>query len=145
MNKTIKILKGGIMMHLGFSYVGLIYLCMLCLPNIFWSQHKPQYYDQYVKNEKRSLLICERIGDVLVTTIVLIFQDFNIHDISMRTIWLGFSFLMMILYEIYWLRYFSSQQTMQDFYRPLFGIPVAGATLPVIAFFTLGIYGKNIF
>ena len=31
-----------------------------------------------------------------------------------------------------------------DFYRPLFGIPVPGATLPVAAFLLLGIYGKVI-
>ena len=30
-------------------------------------------------------------------------------------------------------------------YRSFLKIPVAGATLPVIAFLILGIYGKNIF
>ena len=50
----------------------------------------------------------------------------------------------MILYEIYWIRYFKSEKTMQDMYSSILGIPVAGATLPVIAFFLLGIYGKNI-
>ena len=49
------------------------------------------------------------------------------------------------LYEIYWLRYFKSQKTMADFYSSLLGIPVAGATLPVLAFFLLGIYGRNLF
>ena len=34
---------------------------------------------------------------------------------------------------------------MGDFYSSLFGVPVAGATLPVAAFFLLAIYGKNIF
>lgn len=33
---------------------------------------------------------------------------------------------------------------MLDFYSSLFGIPVAGATLPVSAFLLLAIYGKNI-
>ena len=32
---------------------------------------------------------------------------------------------------------------MADFYSSLFGVPVAGATLPVAAFFLLGIYGRN--
>lgn len=31
---------------------------------------------------------------------------------------------------------------MSDFYSSFSGIPLAGATLPVIAFFLLGIYGK---
>ena len=29
-------------------------------------------------------------------------------------------------------------------YSGILGIPVAGATLPVLAFFLLGVYGKNI-
>lgn len=33
---------------------------------------------------------------------------------------------------------------MKDFYSSLCGIPVAGATLPVAAFFLLGLYGRNI-
>ena len=34
---------------------------------------------------------------------------------------------------------------MMDMYSSLFGIPVAGATLPIIAFVFLGIYGSNVF
>lgn len=34
---------------------------------------------------------------------------------------------------------------MGDFYSSLLGVPVAGATLPVAAFFLLAIYGRNIF
>ena len=34
---------------------------------------------------------------------------------------------------------------MKDMYSSLLGIPVAGATLPVLAFLLLGIYGKNVF
>lgn len=51
----------------------------------------------------------------------------------------------MILYEIYWIRYFRSKKTMQDFYTSLLGVPVAGATMPVLAFLLLGIYGRNPF
>lgn len=42
-------------------------------------------------------------------------------------------------------RYFKSQKTMGDFYSSLCGLLVAGATLPVLAFLLLGIYGKNPF
>ena len=55
------------------------------------------------------------------------------------------SFLLMILYEMYWHRYFMSSRTMRDMYSSFCGFPVAGATLPVLAFFLLGIYGFNIF
>lgn len=33
---------------------------------------------------------------------------------------------------------------MKDFYSGILGIPVAGATLPVLSFMLLAIYGKNI-
>ena len=39
----------------------------------------------------------------------------------------------------------SLAETMKDMYSSLLGIPVAGATLPVVAFLLLGIYGRNIF
>lgn len=131
-------------MHFGFSYVGLIYLVMLFVPNLFWTKHKPKDYDNYVKNENNVLRIFENTGQVLVTCIVLIFKDFNVKFDSIWTIWLLLSFVLMVLYEINWLRYFKSEKTMKDFYSSLLGIPVAGATLPVIAFLLLGVYGKNL-
>ncbi len=117
---------------------------MLFIPNLFWTKYKPDNYEKYVKNENKILKVFESIGQVLVTCIVLIFKDFNIRLGSWRIIWLAVSFLLMVLYEIFWVRYFRSEKTMKDFYSTLLGIPVAGATLPVIAFLLLGIYGKNI-
>lgn len=63
----------------------------------------------------------------------------------MWSIVLVLAVILMILYEIYWIRYFKSNKTMKDFYSSLLGIPVAGATLPVMAFWLLGLYGRNIF
>jgi len=131
-------------MNFGFSYVGLIYLAMLFVPNLFWTKYKPENYDKYIKNENKILKIFESTGQVLVTCIVLVFKDFNIKFGSFWIIWLAVSFLFIVLYEIFWVRYFRSEKTMKDFYSSLLGIPVAGATLPVIAFLLLGIYGKNI-
>ena len=131
--------------HFGFSYIGLVFLLMLIIPNIIWSKNKPKEYDKYVKNENKVLLLFERIGETLVTCLSLIFSDFNINKISGWTIILLIAFLIMILYEIYWIRYFKSDKTMKDMYSSLLGIPVAGATLPVIAFLLLSIYGKNLF
>ena len=131
-------------MHFGFSYIGLIFLLMLFIPNLFWSKHKPENYDKYVKNENKTLRIFEGAGQVLVTCIVLIFKDFNIKTGSWWIIWLMLSFVFMVLYEIYWIKYFKSKKTMQDFYSSLLGIPVAGASLPVIAFLLLAVYGKSI-
>lgn len=133
------------MIHFGFSYIGLIFLLMLFIPNIFWTKHKPKDYEKYVGNENKILLLFERIGEVLVCCIALIFADFNIRGWNGWSIWLVLAILTMTLYEVWWIRYFRGEQRMIDFYSSLLGIPVAGASLPVAAFFFLGVYGTNIF
>ncbi len=129
--------------NFGFSYVGFIFLLMLIVPNLIWSKNKPEDYEKYVKNENKLLLLFERVGEVLVTCTALIFKDFNIH--TDRIIVLIFAFYLMILYECYWIRYFKSEKKMKDFYSDFLGIPVSGATLPVLSFFMLGVYGENIY
>ena len=131
-------------MHFGFSYVGLVYLILLMLPNIIWTKNQPKDYGKYVSGENKVLLGFERTGEVLVSCSALIFSDLNIRSWSNWSWWLVASFFLMVLYEIYWIRYFRSERTMKDFYSSILGIPVAGATLPVLAFLLLAIYGKNI-
>lgn len=133
------------MFHFGFSYVGLIYLLMLFIPNIIWTKNQPKDYEKYVQNENKFLQIIEKIGEVLTCCCALIFSDFNIRFNSVWCIWLLTSFSLMLLYEIYWIRYFRSEKSMADFYNSICKIPVAGATLPVCSFFLLGVYGCNIF
>ena len=132
-------------MHFGFSYVGLIFLVMLFVPNIFWTKHKPKDYEKYAKKENKVLLVLERIGEVAVSVLVLIFSDFNPHGLNFWLLWLIAAAILMILYEIFWIRYFKSEKTMKDFYSSILGVPVAGATLPVIAALLLAVYGGNIF
>ena len=73
----------------------------------------------------------------------LCFSDLNWHGYCAWAWWL-FAAGLMVLYELWWVRYFRSERTLSDFYGSFFGIPVAGATLPVLAFLFLGIYGKLI-
>lgn len=131
-------------MQFGFSYVGLIFLLMLIVPNMVWAKNQPKDYDKYVAHESKLLLAFERTGEVLVTCTALIFSDFNIKNVGLWSLWLVLACMLMVLYEIYWIRYFRSEKTMRDMYSSLLGVPVAGATLPVCAFFLLGVYGKNI-
>lgn len=131
-------------MRFGFSYIGLIWLIMLFVPNYLWTRNKPQDYEKYAKGENKVLLALERVGQFIVTPVALIFSDFNYKGWNFWVAVLIVSFLCMILYEIFWIRYFKSEKTMKDFYAGILGIPVAGATLPVIAFYLLGIYGGNI-
>lgn len=131
-------------MKFGFSYVGLVYLLMLTIPNLLWTKNQPKDYAQYARKENKLLVILERVGQVLVWCAALIFSDFNLKTWSNWSWWLVASFALMILYEINWIRYFKSEKTMRDFYSSFLGIPVPGATLPIAAFLLLAIYGKNI-
>ena len=130
-------------MHFGFSYTGLIFLVMLMVPNLLWTRNQPKDYEKYVNNENKILRLLEKVGQVLVTGLLLIFSDFNIQGVSVRLVWLIAAFLLMMMYEVYWMRYFKSEKTMQDFYSSLLGIPVAGATLPVVACMLIAVYGRN--
>ena len=126
--------------HLGFSYIGLIFLLMLTIPNLIWAKHQPKGYNS--QSENKILLFFERVGQVLVTCTVLMFSDFNLRPWSMWTLWLIGAMLLMLMYEGWRLKYYISPKTLADFYSSFCGVPVAGATLPVVAFLLLGVYGK---
>ena len=130
-------------MNFGFSYVGLVFLLMLIVPNLLWTKNQPLDYEKYAARENKVLLALERIGEVAVSCLVLVFSDFNFRSFSAWVWWLVAAFCLMLLYEVYWIRYFRSEKTMGDFYNSLFKIPVPGASLPVAAFFLLSVYGKN--
>ncbi len=128
--------------HFGFSYIGLIFLLMLFIPNIIWTKKMPEGYT--AEGENRILALCERMGEVLVCCCALMFSDFNLQGWTAWTGWLAAAIALMILYEIWWIRYFCSERKLKDFYSGILHIPLAGATLPVMAFFLLGIYGRVI-
>ena len=126
--------------HFGFSYVGLVFMLMLIVPNLIWTKYQPKEYD--FKDENKVLLVFERVGQVGITCTTLVFSDFHIHGWSVWSFWLIAAFVLMILYECWWIRYFKSNRTWKDFYSSFYGLPVAGAILPVVAFFFLGLYGR---
>ena len=57
--------------------------------------------------------------------------------------YLVIAFILMILYEGFWIRYFRSPHTMKDMYASFAGVPLAGATLPVLALLLMGMYSRN--
>lgn len=126
---------------LGFSYAGLIFLLMLFIPNIIWSRKKPLGYSS--ETENKILVLLERIGEVSVCCCALLFSNFNLREWTSWSWWLIAAFLLMAMYELWWIRYFRGERKLSDFYSSFLLVPLAGATLPVLAFFTLGIYGKS--
>ena len=129
------------MWTLRFSFVGLLYLLMLWVPNVLWARKKPEGYDPGAEN--KVLLFCERTGQVCCTFFALCFSnDAPWLPFTAWTLWLGVSFLLMLLYEVCWVRYFRGGRQLRDFYRPFLGLPVPLASLPVFAFLLLGVYGR---
>lgn len=129
--------------HFGFSYIGLVYLLMLFVPNILWAKRQPEGYGQLAKKENKVLLALERIGQVCVVASAILFCDYNPKEFSAWTTWLIASAVLMLLYEAAWIRYFFNP-TLKNMYGSFLFIPVPLASLPVFAFLLLGIYGKVI-
>ena len=126
---------------LGFSYIGLLFLLMLFVPNLIWARKKPEGYSSEAEN--KVLVFFERTGEALTCCCVLLFSNFNLRAWTSWSWWLVLAFLLMAMYELWWIRYFRSERKLSDFYSGFLIVPLAGATLPVLAFFTLGIYGKS--
>ncbi|WP_211204875.1 hypothetical protein [Alloscardovia criceti] len=91
-------------------------------PNILWLKFQPSNYS--AKNENRVLLTLERLGQVMVTVSVLIFDNFNLKVWSAWSWWLVAAAVCMLLYELWWIRYFRSEKTLADFYSGFLGIPL---------------------
>lgn len=123
---------------IGFCPLGALFLLALLVPNLFWTRWKPKGYDP--SREDRRLVLLERVGQVWVTCGALLSR--GVRFWSAWSWWLAGAAALMTLYEYWWFRYFRSPRTMADFTAGLLGVPVAGASLPVAAFFLLGIYGR---
>lgn len=129
-------------MQLGFSIVGSAFLLVLFIPNIRWAKRQPAGYEELQKREGRILLAPERVGQVLTTCTLLI----SVCPEGASFPWvlvLVAAALLMILYEIAWVRYFGDGERLDGMYQPLGPVPVPIASLPVAAFVLLGIWHKS--
>lgn len=129
-------------MQFGFSIVGVAFLAMLFVPNIRWAKSQPPGYEEISRNENKVLLLFERVGQALATCSAVVFvcpQGFSLPWL----LWLLIAFLLMLLYEAAWIRYFKGGEKLEDMYRPLGPIPVPIASLPVVAFALLGIWHQS--
>lgn len=120
------------------SYIGIGYMVLLFLPNIIWTKFKPQNYDS--SHEARLLVILERVGEILTTFFAIVSFRQTTYQIDILFV---LSVLCMLLYEGYWLYYFKSDHQLSDFYCSFCRIPLAGATLPIMAFVFLSLCQHN--
>lgn len=129
----------------GVSVTGIVFLLMLFIPNIIWSKNQPTGYEESAKHENKLLLGLERTGEVLVSVFVLIDRRLDRFAVSPRLGYLILALILMIMYELYWIKYFRSSRTLGDMYSDYCGFPLAGASLPVFAVFLLGVYARSVF
>ena len=84
----------------------------------------------------------ERVGQVLTTTSAVVFvcpRGFSFPWV----LWLAAACVLMVLYEVAWVRYFRDGEKLDGMYQPLGPIPVPIASLPVAAFLLLGIWCQS--
>ena len=73
--------------HFGFSYIGLLWLLMLFVPNLLWIRRKPAGYDP--AGENRGLLVLGRGGGGCVTGTALLFEDYDSKLFTFWSLWLS--------------------------------------------------------
>lgn len=127
--------------HVGFSYIGAVFLLGLFIPNIVWAlTTRPRDYDPSAEN--RVLRWLERTGQVLTTATAVGFTGTNLRPWTPWSSWLAAAAVLMVGYEAAWVRYFAGGRTSRDLYRSLAGVALPLSTLPVAAFLLLGVYGR---
>jgi len=124
---------------------GIVFLLMLFIPNIIWSKKQPAGYEESAKRENKLLLALERAGETLTCALVVTDRRLDRFSFSPRLSYFILALVLMILYELYWIKYFRSSRTLGDMYSDYCGFPLAGASLPVFSVFLLGVYACNVF
>ena len=125
-------------MQIQVSIIGCVYLMMLMIPNLMWMKHQPKGYD--ASDEPKWLLWIERLGEISVSACAILLMNDGVYGSMVLMIT---SLLCMLLYELFWIRYFK-EPTLQHFYGSMLHIPLPGASLPILAFFLYGIYAHHI-
>lgn len=124
------------MKNMRIPIVGIVYLFMLFIPNMIWAKDISENYDS--NHENKILLMYERLGEVLVCCFrVIMFGTMH------WNLFVLVSFVVMLMYEGYWIQYLKSEKKLSDFYCSHLNILLAGAILPVIVFFILGLSQRH--
>ena len=123
----------------GFSFVGLFCLLLLFVPNILWMRAQKEPPKQ--NPEPVLLTWLERIGQIGIVVCALIFRDYDRILWSPRLLLLAAAVLLLVCYDLWWVRYFRGERGKADLYRSFLGIPLAGAVFPTAGFFLLGAFG----
>lgn len=132
----------GVKMQFGFSVVGMAFLALLFIPNVLWARSRPSGYEEVARHESRVLLAFERVGQAATTCAAIVFvcpQGLSLPWL----LWFVAATVLMLLYELAWVRYFRGGEELAGMYASLGPIPVPLASLPVAAFGLLGVWCQS--
>lgn len=136
--------------RLGISATGLICLVLFIIPKLIWEKKNP-VRELIKENSNKVLSLMAQYGQIAVLIVLLLFKS---SDPYIKVLPEGFYFdwtivvwtvsvILMILYEIRGIICICSKRKRRDLYSSFAGFPVAGAVLPVLAAFLLGLYSMN--
>lgn len=130
---------------IGFSWLGLLFLVLLTVPNVVWAVRDGGKFEKEAGEEPGWLTWFERAGQVLTIVGLLFTRNLVWHPGAPDAWWLAAAAVLMALYEVFWIRYFRGDRSVQSFYRALAGVPVPGALLPVAAALCLAACARSVF
>lgn len=104
-------------MQLGFSVAGAAFLPVLFASNARWARSRLSSFEELQKHESKALLVLSCVGQVLATCTSLSFVCPEGASFSW-TLTLAAASLLMVLYEIAWVRYFRGVGKLDGMYQP---------------------------
>lgn len=131
-------------LRFGFSWMGLLYLACLFIPNILFTKHMPPDFAGVSAREPAGLLAAERVGQAAVCVLVLFTRDLRPEPWSSWSWWLIAGWVLMALYDLCWWRYLAGPASSEAMYSPFLGVPVPLAVLPVAAVLLFGVYARSL-
>lgn len=136
---------------LGFSFTGMLCLVMFIIPKLLWEK-KSRAEGFKINTRNKVLSVMAQFGQVAVIVVLLVFKS---SDPYIRLLEEGIYFdwkiiiwvtalVAMNLYLVRGIVCVCSKKKRRDLYSFFAGFPVAGALMPAISAFLLGLYSMNL-
>jgi hypothetical protein len=129
---------------LGFSLIGTILALLIILPSIlYWLLFPPRNVPEAAGTGAGHLFgVLEKTGQMAcIALAVLSGGNFLAHGFGL---WAALTAACMILYYALWVRYIAAGRAYALLYKSLWGIPIPMAVFPVLAFFFMALWSRQL-
>jgi hypothetical protein len=129
--------------YLGFSYIGLIIVAVVLLPNLLFVIFPPKNIPNGLEDVNLFFTIIERIG---IIAFIVILLTSNVSFINLNfNLFLLLMILCIVIYYVLWLRYVLKGQDFSLLFIPLLFIPMPMAIFPVCYFLFASLWINSIY